>query len=193
MNKVKEIERLNNLELDNIRKNKNHKTSWHDDYKYSAYIYIGGLSKELTEGDIISIFSQYGEVMDINLMKNKNKEDKIESRGFCFLAYKDQRSCVLAVDNFNGVTILNRSLNVDHVRDYKPKAIVDKDGNETVNYEPNCAPKPILRKVIAKKDKKIEETFGIDPEDPMASYMIKKLKKKSKKDKIKKDKTENKK
>lgn len=49
--------------------------SWHDDYKGvvcsivrfrrfltivdSAYIYVGGLNSELTEGDVITIFSQY--------------------------------------------------------------------------------------------------------------------------------------
>lgn len=32
-----------------------------DDYKDSAYIYVGGLDYELTEGDVVTIFSQFGE------------------------------------------------------------------------------------------------------------------------------------
>jgi RNA-binding motif X-linked protein 2 len=28
-----------------------------------------------------------------------------KSRGFCYVAYEDQRSTVLAVDNFNGVEV----------------------------------------------------------------------------------------
>ncbi|KIH69046.1 hypothetical protein ANCDUO_00609 [Ancylostoma duodenale] len=32
--------------------------SWHQKYKDSAWIYIGGLPYELTEGDIITVFSQ---------------------------------------------------------------------------------------------------------------------------------------
>ena len=34
------------------------KTSWHEQYKDSAWIYIGGLPYDLTEGDIICVFSQ---------------------------------------------------------------------------------------------------------------------------------------
>jgi RNA-binding motif X-linked protein 2 len=40
-------------------------------------------------------------------------------RGFAFLSYSDQRSTVLAVDNFNGVKLAGRNLRVDHVENYK--------------------------------------------------------------------------
>ncbi len=33
--------------------------SWHEKYKDSAYIFVGGLDYVLTEGDIIQVFSQY--------------------------------------------------------------------------------------------------------------------------------------
>ncbi len=39
--------------------------------------------------------------------------------GFCFLAYEDQRSTVLAVDNLNGQSICGREIMVDHVKQYK--------------------------------------------------------------------------
>ena len=78
-------------------------SSWHDDYKHSAYIYVGGLPFELTEGDVICVFSQYGEIVDINLKKDKSSG---KSMGFCFLAYENQKSTVLAVDNFNGTKVL---------------------------------------------------------------------------------------
>ena len=32
--------------------------SWHKKYMDSAWIYIGGLPYELTEGDVIAVFSQ---------------------------------------------------------------------------------------------------------------------------------------
>jgi RNA-binding motif X-linked protein 2 len=111
MNQTRNIQKLNEYELKN-----NTKTSWHDDYKDSAYIYIGGLPYELTEGDIISMFSQYGEIMDLDV--KKDKEGK--SMGFAYLGYEDQRSTVLAVDNFNGIKILDRTIRVDHTR-YKVK------------------------------------------------------------------------
>ena len=37
--------------------------------------------------------------MDINLVRDKTTG---KSKGFAFLAYEDQRSTILAVDNFNG-------------------------------------------------------------------------------------------
>lgn len=40
-------------------------------------------------------------------------------RGFAFLMYADQRSTVLAVDNLGGAKVLDRTLKVDHVLNYK--------------------------------------------------------------------------
>ena len=37
------------------------KNSWHQEYKASAWVFLGGLPYEMTEGDIICMFSQYGE------------------------------------------------------------------------------------------------------------------------------------
>ncbi|XP_009472890.1 PREDICTED: RNA-binding motif protein, X-linked 2, partial [Nipponia nippon] len=76
-----------------------------------------GLHYELTEGDVICVFSQYGEVVNINLVRDKKTG---KSKGFCFLCYEDQRSTILAVDNFNGIKIKGRTIRVDHVANYRP-------------------------------------------------------------------------
>lgn len=65
----------------------------------------GGFSFELSEGDIICVMSQWGEVEDINLVRDKETN---KSRGFAFIKYEDQRSTILAVDNFNGIKLLGR-------------------------------------------------------------------------------------
>lgn len=41
------------------------KTSWHDQYKDSAWVFVGGLPYDLTEGDLICIFSQYVHICNI--------------------------------------------------------------------------------------------------------------------------------
>lgn len=48
--------------------------------------------------------------------------DKVtgKSKGFAFLAYEDQRSTILAVDNFNGADICGRTVRVDHIKKFKP-------------------------------------------------------------------------
>lgn len=56
---VKNIQKLSERELE---LGVNFKHSWHQQYRDSAWIFIGGLNFELSEGDIICVFSQYGEV-----------------------------------------------------------------------------------------------------------------------------------
>ncbi|KAH3744777.1 RNA-binding motif protein, X-linked 2 [Pelomyxa schiedti] len=99
--------------------------SWHEGYKNSAYIYVGGISFDLNEGDLVTVFSQYGQVTDCNLMRDKVTG---KSRGFAFIKYADTRSTVLAVDNFNGIKLLGRQLRVDHVKKYKRK---EEDPNKS--------------------------------------------------------------
>ncbi|KAA8900577.1 hypothetical protein FN846DRAFT_781686 [Sphaerosporella brunnea] len=114
MNNIREIERLNQRELDAAVPIS---ASWHNDWNDTAYVYIGGLPYELSEGDIVTIFSQYGEPVHINLIRDK---DTGKSKGFAFLKYEDQRSTVLAVDNLGGTNILGRTIRVDHCR-YKQR------------------------------------------------------------------------
>jgi len=135
MNNIRAIEKLNQRELEagivcltpNAPKTrvsnclltwlKPLSASWHTDWSDTAYVYIGGLPYELSEGDIITIFSQFGEPVHVNLIRDK---DTGKSKGFAFLKYEDQRSTNLAVDNLGGATVLGRIIRVDHTR-YKPK------------------------------------------------------------------------
>jgi RNA-binding motif X-linked protein 2 len=110
MQSVRQIARLNDLEL---QKCVPPNASWHTDYRDTAYIHIGGLPFELSEGDILTIFSQYGNPVHLNLARDKETG---KSRGFAFLKYEDQRSCDLAVDNLSGAGVLGRVLGVDHCR-----------------------------------------------------------------------------
>src|SRR2546423_11534323 len=161
----------------------------HDDFKDSAYIYVGGIPYELTEGDIICVFSQYGEILDINLIRDRETG---KSKGFCFLKFDDQRSTVLAVDNFNGATLLGRTLRVDHSRDYRQiekkrkrregeseseesEEELDEEGKPRVKGF-NVAPKGWLDPPIVEENETEEEDLGegIDVDDPMRDYLIEK-------------------
>ena len=59
---------------------------------------------------------RYGVIEGIKLHR---EPDTGKSKGFCFLRYRDPRSCALAVDNFNGIELLKRKIRVNHVKDYK--------------------------------------------------------------------------
>ena len=79
--------------------------------------------------------------MDVNLPRDK---DTGKTRGFGFLMYEDQRSTVLAVDNLNGAKVLERTLRVDHVRNYKQPKQKGEDGEMIETEEQSFNAKPAL-------------------------------------------------
>ncbi|TGJ83646.1 hypothetical protein E0Z10_g5098 [Xylaria hypoxylon] len=121
MNQIRAIQALNKREIEN---GVSPEASWHTDYRDTAFINFGGLPYELTEGDIITIFSQYGEPVFLKLARDKESG---KSKGFGWLKYEDQRSCDLAVDNLGGAEIAGRLVRVDHAR-YKARD--DEDPEE---------------------------------------------------------------
>ncbi|KAG2954649.1 hypothetical protein PC119_g3766 [Phytophthora cactorum] len=125
MNVVAEIQRLNERELElNVPLS----GSWHQKYSESAWFYVGGLPFELSEGDVLCVLSQFGEIEDIHLVRD-GKTGK--SKGFAFIKFEDQRSTILAVDNLNGFKLLDRVLRVDHVLKYKlPKELQEDSDSE---------------------------------------------------------------
>ena len=114
MNQVNAILKMNNDELAHGIAGTT--ASWHAQYKGNAWVFVGGLVEHLTEGDVLAVCSQYGEIEDFHLVRD---EDSGKSQGFGFLKYEDERSTVLSVDNLNGYKLLGKTLRVDHT-DYRP-------------------------------------------------------------------------
>ncbi|KAI5451318.1 RNA-binding protein Cwf29 [Naganishia albida] len=164
MNVIREINRINEREL--ALGGDGTKASWHDDYKDSAYVFVGGLPFELTEGDVITIMSQFGEVADINMPRDKETG---KTKGFAFLMYEDQRSTVLAVDNLTGAKVLGRTLRVDHVKDYKQPGSRNEEGEF---QEPEAPSMNALPPMINGSDgSSSSSSGGEEDEDPMAAYI----------------------
>ncbi|XP_018583914.1 RNA-binding motif protein, X-linked 2 [Scleropages formosus] len=170
LTKVKLISELNQREAELGVKDS---VSWHSVYKDSAWIFVGGFPYELTEGDIICVFSQYGEISNINLVRDKKTG---KSKGFCFICYEDQRSTILAVDNFNGIKIKGRTIRVDHVQNYRPPKDTDDIDEVTKRLrEEGCAPRMAC-------------SSSSDSEEEGYAVVVKKQKKEKKEKKKKKDK-----
>lgn len=135
-----------------------HRNTWHSQYKDSAYIFIGGLPYELTEGDVLCVFSQYGEIVSVNLVRDKKTG---KTKGYGFLCYEDQRSAILAVDNLNSIKLGGRTIRVDHVSNYRAPLSDEKDesGKFKVKEEKDMRPKTpppenVESKTKVKKEKK---------------------------------------
>jgi len=102
--------------------------SWHHQYRHSAYIYVGGLHPGLSEGDIVIVFSQFGEIVDCHMVRDKTTG---KPKGFAYICYDDQRSTNLAVDNMSGFQMLKRTIRVDHCEKFKaPKQFDENDLDE---------------------------------------------------------------
>ena len=136
---------------------------------------------DLTEGDVICVFSECGEIVHINLVRD-TKTGK--SKGFAFICYEDQRSTILAVDNLNGMKLVGRLVRVDHVETYKlPKDLEKLDADRKKLMLEGCAPKPMEVPVDVKEEE--------DSDDGLIPY--EKAKKKHKKEKKEKKKRKKKK
>ncbi|KAJ8104802.1 hypothetical protein OPT61_g10558 [Boeremia exigua] len=178
MNSVRAIQQLNKRELE---ASITPEGSWHTDYRDTAFIYIGGLAFELSEGDIITIFSQYGEPVWVKLARDKETG---KSRGFAWIKYEDQRSCDLAVDNLGGATIMDRVVRVDHAR-YKPRDDEDMRDNTMGDVELDDAHDEDKRRrsedtesdddrPLLPEEMELERlTEKLDLDDPMRDSMIK--------------------
>ncbi len=106
-----------------------------------------------------------------------------KSKGFAFLAYEDQRSTVLAVDNLNGAKLVGRTLRVDHVKDYKHKTPRDAAELKEMEERPRIAPMGLL----PGDEPDVSEygsvdTSGLDPEDPMYNVLLEERQKRADKD-----------
>ena len=187
MNQIRSNQALNTRELENcVSPN----ASWHSDYRHTAFVYIGGLPFQLSEGDIVTIFSQYGVPTYIKLARD-NETGK--SRGFGWLKYEDQRSCDLAVDNLGGVEVMGRMLRVDHA-EYKKKDGEEDDGgidlldgeqsDETEQENRHQGDKHEQKRVrdagagrtkrpVLKEELELDALLqNHDDDDPMKGYMI---------------------
>ena len=206
MNNIRQIQALNKRELENavyvlsslylptynfpitnsFLKFRPPSASWHADYRDTAYIYIGGLPYDLSEGDVVTICSQFGEPVHVNLVRDKETG---KSRGFAFLKYEDQRSTDLAVDNLGGATVLGRILRVDHVR-YK-KRDDEEEGDNVARLMGDAEPagedrkrrkrrgsvdedeEERPRRPRLKEERELVELMQThDEEDPMKEFLI---------------------
>ncbi|KAJ4314785.1 RNA-binding protein Cwf29 [Neodidymelliopsis sp. IMI 364377] len=170
MNSVRAIQQLNKRELE---AGINPEGSWHTDYRDTAFIYIGGLAFELSEGDIITIFSQYGEPVWVKLARDKETG---KSRGFAWIKYEDQRSCDLAVDNLGGATIMDRVIRVDHAR-YKPRDDEDMRDNTMgdVDMDAGNDSDDGRRKRRKSEDSESEDDRPLLPEEIELDRLLEKL------------------
>ncbi|KAM7258878.1 hypothetical protein ACFE04_014619 [Oxalis oulophora] len=132
MNPLTQVKRIQSINSKETELGISEDASWHAKYKDSAYVYADGIPSDLTEADLLAVFAQYGEIVDVNLVRDKGTG---KSKGFAFVAYEDQQSTILAVDNLNGAQILGQTIRVDHVTKYKKTEEEDEETQQQKREE----------------------------------------------------------
>lgn len=79
-------------------------------------IYVGNLANSATEDDLRQAFEAFGEVSNINIIKDRFSG---ESRGFGFVEMPTKTEAESAIEALNGQEIQGRAVNVNEAR---PKA-----------------------------------------------------------------------
>ncbi|MGD9109828.1 MAG: RNA-binding protein [Phycisphaerales bacterium] len=76
-------------------------------------IYVGNLSRDVTDDDLRQAFGAFGQVETVNIIKDKFSG---ESRGFGFVEMPTKSEADEAITGMNGQDLKGRALNVNEAR-----------------------------------------------------------------------------
>lgn len=81
-------------------------------------IYVGNLSRDVTEDDLRGVFEAHGKVELVNIVKDRFSG---ESRGFGFVEMPARNEAQTAINEVNGMDLKGRVLNVNEARPKAPR------------------------------------------------------------------------
>ena len=76
-------------------------------------IYVGNLSREVTEEDLQAAFETFGQVTSANVIKDRVSG---ESRGFGFVEMPAEEEAQSAIEGLNGQELKGETMNVNEAR-----------------------------------------------------------------------------
>ena len=76
-------------------------------------IFVGNLSYQTTQDDLLAAFSQFGNVERVSIMTDR---DTGQPRGFAFVEMSDAHAAQTAISQLNGTELGGRALNVNEAR-----------------------------------------------------------------------------
>ncbi|MDC7225294.1 MAG: RNA-binding protein [Spirochaetales bacterium] len=81
-------------------------------------IYVGNISFNAQEDDLRTLFSQYGEVVDVKIITDKYTE---RSKGFGFIEMQEDSAAEAAISALDGKEMLGRELRVNEAQERKER------------------------------------------------------------------------
>jgi RNA recognition motif-containing protein len=77
-------------------------------------LYVGGLPYQTTEHDLIELFEQIGQVIEVTVITDR---DTGRSKGFGFVEMGDEQAARTAIEQLNGTLLGNRTITVNEARE----------------------------------------------------------------------------
>lgn len=100
-------------------------------------LYVGNLSPETTENDLRKLFSEFGELVSVRILKDVETG---QSRGFGFVEMADKYCAYDAIDNIDATYLLG---NIVSVKEAKAKTNDNRGNNNRRQFQPK---KPFNRR-----------------------------------------------
>ncbi len=76
-------------------------------------IFVGNLSYQVTQDDLLAAFSQYGSVERVHIVTDR---DTGQARGFAFVEMTNRQEAESAINQLNGAELKGRAMNVNEAR-----------------------------------------------------------------------------
>ena len=80
-------------------------------------IFVGNLSFDLTRKELVECFSQFGEVVKVRMLFDKDKR----FRGIAYIEFAEDTQAKEAIQKMNGVDLKGRAMKVDFSRPIRPR------------------------------------------------------------------------
>jgi RNA recognition motif-containing protein len=90
-------------------------------------IFVGNLSFQTTQEELLATFSQFGNVEQINIVTDR---DTGQPRGFAFVAMTNAQDAQKAIAQLNGAELHGRALNVNEARSKLAVRVAGKDSRK---------------------------------------------------------------
>lgn len=127
-----------------------------------TYLYVGNLSEDVVEADLEEVFSGYGEIVYLQVMKNSNSG---KCRGSGVVQFKEESSAATAMAKKNGAFLLDQEMKVEPLKSLPRAHQTQKEGGEKKKEA-----KQSRRRQKGKEDK--EESADSQPSTPGTAVFV---------------------
>lgn len=90
-------------------------------------IFVGNLSYEISQEDLVEVFKDYGEVQRVHIPVDKETGRK---RGFAFVEMESKAQETAAIEALDGADWMGRSIKVNQARDREERTPFNGGGGD---------------------------------------------------------------